>query len=258
MNSKFAILVLSCDKYADLWQPFFKLFWKNWSDCPYPVYLGSNTISYKDKRVKTILSGKDENWSSSYKRILDQIPEKYLFVWVEDGFIISNIDTTKFAGIFRFMAKRRAKHIHIKPSPEPSAVFNKDYGIYEKGIPYRVNLVGFWRKEYLFKLLLDGENGWNFEIMGSYRTSYDEGFYCLNNKLFDYVHAIEKGKWLPEANNYCKTYGFKIDKINRDIITPLMIIKSKLKSLYFDLVIKINWRFRVKLMDILRKLIVSY
>jgi len=37
-----SILIPSCDKYSDLWRPFFTLFWRHWPDCPFPVYLGSN------------------------------------------------------------------------------------------------------------------------------------------------------------------------------------------------------------------------
>ena len=39
MTSDSAILILSCDKFSDLWKPFFDLFWKYWPDCPYNVYL---------------------------------------------------------------------------------------------------------------------------------------------------------------------------------------------------------------------------
>lgn len=42
-----AVVVASCDAYADLWEPFFRLFRRYWPDCPYPVYLGSNFRTYR-------------------------------------------------------------------------------------------------------------------------------------------------------------------------------------------------------------------
>ena len=39
IKNKFAILIVSCDKYSDLWDPFFKLFFKFWPDCPFNIYL---------------------------------------------------------------------------------------------------------------------------------------------------------------------------------------------------------------------------
>lgn len=259
MNSDFAILILSCDKYSDLWDPFFKLFWKSWSDCPYPVYLGSNTISYKgDKRVETILSGEDKNWSSSYKTILKKIPERYIFVWVDDGFITSRIDTDKFQRSFNFLIKTHAKHIHHRPLPKPDRLHNNNYGIYDRGLPYRINVVGFWDKNYLKQLLLNGENSWNFEIMGSYRSSFDNGFYCLRKQLFSYIHLVEKGYWLSDGVNYCLKHKIKLDISSRQQLTLGYRIKSKLQSLYFDLISRISWRFRVKLMNLLRKIVISY
>ena len=49
-----SVLVISCDRYADLWRPFFELFWRHWPDCQGPVYLGSNFTDYSDPRVQTI------------------------------------------------------------------------------------------------------------------------------------------------------------------------------------------------------------
>ena len=36
------ILDVSCDRYADFWEIFFKLFDRYWLDCPYKVYFGTN------------------------------------------------------------------------------------------------------------------------------------------------------------------------------------------------------------------------
>jgi hypothetical protein len=34
---RIAIPVVSCDKYSDLWQPFFALFDRFWPDCPLDI-----------------------------------------------------------------------------------------------------------------------------------------------------------------------------------------------------------------------------
>lgn len=260
MTSKFAILILSCDKYADLWEPFFYLFWKNWQDCPYPVYLGSNTIAYKkDKRVKTVLSGKDTDWSTSFKKILAQISEKYIFVWMEDAFITSKMETERFEETFNFLKTSGAIHIYHRPNLRPDRWINEGkYGVHEKGMPYRVSVVGFWQKDYLGKLLTDGENSWNFEIMGSYRSSYTDGFYCLNKQLFEFIHLVEKGRWIPAGIDYCKQNNVPVDISARPKIMAEKRTVSILQAAYFNRLLSIDWKFRVKLMNLLRRLLVSY
>lgn len=260
MISKFALLVLSCDKYSDLWEPFFHLFWKNWPNCPYPVYVGSNTIVYKkDQRVKTILSGKDTDWSTSFKKILAQIPEKYIFVWMEDAFITSKIATTKFEETFNFMKMSRAVHIYHRTNLRPAKWINKGkYGVYEKGMPYRVSAVGFWQKDYLISLLLNGENSWGFEVFGSYRASFDEGFYCLDKQLFEFIHLVEKGRWLPSGIEYFKQNKVTMDISARPKIVAERRILSILQAVYFNRILSIDWKYRVKIMNLLRRLLVSY
>lgn len=260
MPSEFSVLILSCDKYTDLWGPFFLQFWRNWPDCPYPVYLGSNTTAYKkDKRIKTILSGKDIDWSASFKKILAQIPEIYIFVWMEDALITSKIETESFEETFNFMKTSGAVHIYHRPNLQPERWIKKGkYGVYEKGMPYRISAVGFWKKDYLASLLLNGENSWGFEVFGSYRTSFDEGFYCLDKQLFEFIHLVEKGKWLPAGIDYCKQNKVPINISARPKIVAGKKILSILQAAYFNRVLSINWNYRVKLMNLLRRLLVSY
>ncbi len=71
-----AVLVTSCDKYQDLWEPFFTLFFRYWQDCPYPVYLGTNHLKYDHERVKTIAVGDETDWSSDFRSMLEQIPQR--------------------------------------------------------------------------------------------------------------------------------------------------------------------------------------
>ncbi len=251
-----AVLVLSCDKYRDLWDPFFKQFWKYWPDCPYKIYLGTNEVSYKNKGITTVLSGKDSNWSESYRKILNQIPEKNLFIWMEDAFITSKVNASIFSLCFDFFQKKQANHIHFRPVPKPDKTIENNFGMYQKGMPYRATVIGFWKKDYLEKLLVNGENAWNFEIMGSYRTSFDEGFYCLLKPAIRYIHMVEKGKWIKTALIYCKKNNIDID-VNARQSAQFSLI-SPIKDLYYTVMLNKPWAFRVKLMNLLRKLIVSY
>ena len=52
-----AVLILSCDKYADIWTTFFAFFFKYWPDCPFTIYLASNEKQFEHDRVVTIRKG---------------------------------------------------------------------------------------------------------------------------------------------------------------------------------------------------------
>jgi hypothetical protein len=257
MKKNLGILVLSCDKYADLWQPFFDLFAKNYNGS-YQVYLGINTNDCKINGIKTIHSGKDIDWSTSCKKIVQQIQHEYILVLLEDFFITSKIDVETITQTVQFMQEHDAKHIHTCSIIKPDKNLNEQYGILEKQAPYRVAVAGFWNKEYLLNLLINGESPWNFEIQGSYRTAYDDGFYCLKKPLFSYVHVMEKGCYFPKAVKYCQKHNIPLELDKRPILKNQFNLKSKLQMYYFNLMIKVPWKFRVKLMNILRKLLISY
>lgn len=256
--NELTILFLSCDKYADLWKPLFYCFRKYWKNCPYPLALGSNTISFEDKTIKTILSGPDADWSSSLRAILKQIDTPYVFLWLDDIFPIETIDARQFTDTLEFMKRTGAKHVHVEPKPAPDAVTaGGTFGVYKRGAPYRAITFGFWETSYLPHLLLPGETPWSFEIMGSYRTSYMDGFYCSMKNIIPRIHIVEKGKIFQESYEYCRRHGIPLSSA-RETLSNAFHWKSELQKYYFNAMIRVPWNIRLGTMNILRKLLISY
>lgn len=251
------ILFLSCDGYRDLWKPLFYSVNKFWKDCPYPIRLGSNTIEYKNNKIQTILSGPDSDWSTSLNRILKKVETPYVFLWLDDIFPVREIDAEQFAKTLDFMIRRKAKHIHVEPKPAPDSIVD-NYGVYEKGAPYRATAFGFWDVSYLSHLLISGETPWNFEIMGSYRTAYDDGFYCVMNNFIPRIHVVEKGNIFREAADYCMRHNIPLDTAKRQVLGSGSYIRSQLQKYYFNAMMNISWKRRVRAMNALRKLLISY
>lgn len=261
MKNEYAILIVSCDKYRDLWDPFFQCFWKQWKNCPFPVYLQTNEIPYLGKhkgKAINLLTGKDEDWSTSLKRTLRQIPEKYVFMWNEDLFLSAPVSSKLFRKYFDLLKRKKGKHIHYRCiPPADSYEENRQLGVYLRRMPYRSIVMGFWDSSYLYSLLLTGESPWQFEIMGSYRTSYDDGFYCATQPIIEFAHMAEKGRWQHAGVEYCRNNNIAIDLSARPQ-GKANYIKSDLIKFYFNGILKIPWQWRLTVMDILRKIFVTY
>src|SRR5579875_2993140 len=80
-----AVLVMSCDAYRDLWNPFFTLFRRYWHDCPWPVYLGTNRLQFADEHVTSLAAG-DGPWSERLRFCLQQIEADFVLLLLEDYF----------------------------------------------------------------------------------------------------------------------------------------------------------------------------
>lgn len=254
-----AILVLSCDKYADLWPSFLRQFRKFFPVEAYPLYFGSNKVRCDGPGVIPVLSGDDPDWSTSFKRILAQIREPKLFVILEDLFLASPVDADGFQAALTCLFEKDALHIKYWASPPVDEVTdNPRIGTYRRGAPYRATVCGFWDREYLMSLLIDGENPWNFEILGSYRTSYSEGFYGLTRPLCAYRNMIEKGCWIPQSVAWARKEGIALQLEKRALLKGGNQFVSRAKMLYFGLMLQVPWRWRVALMNKLRRALISY
>ena len=195
-NNKIALLVVSCDKYSDLWKPFFDLFFKYWYDCPLKIYLLSNDKSYDDTRVSSILVGEDESWSDNLRKAIQHIKENFIFMFIDDLFLVDYVKTDKVLKTFDWMIMHQPNYVRLNPSETPDKPFNHLVGIVSKGTIYRTSTVmSVWKKELLLKLLMPGENAWEFEIDGSIRSDGYEGFYSTWEFLFPVENGVIKGKW---------------------------------------------------------------
>jgi hypothetical protein len=254
-----AVVVMSSDRYADLWPTFFDRFRQCWPSCPYPVFLGSNTIQHHGHDfVTTLLSGPDRDWSSSARKIITQIPQPYLVVLLEDLLITADVDSAEVVQAIHSMHRHGSRHIQLACRLPADHIDAEGYGVIHPGAPYRVNVCGLWRKDAFLDLLIDGESPWNFEIMGSYRSRYVGGFLRARRSPIQLLNLVEKGLFLPAAVAYCRRKDIALPLETRGTLGVRQGLVSWLQRCWFHTVVRVPWRLRVFMMNVLRKLLVSY
>jgi hypothetical protein len=221
IQNKFAILVVSCDKYSDLWNPFFKSFLKFWPDCPFNIYLLSNYKYVNIPKVRSLSIGDDISWSDNLYKGINSLKEDYIFLFLEDLFLVDFVETSKILNIFTWIMESNANYVRINPSAtKADKKFNDLVGIISKGTIYRTSTVlSIWKKDILLNLLKANESAWDFEIYGSLRSDIYDGFYATWRKYFSIINAIIKGKWQRKAIRKLNSIGIEIDLDNREIMT---------------------------------------
>jgi len=229
-----SVLVVSCDKYHDLWVPFFTLFFRYWPDCPYPVYLCSNEKTHEDEGVQTLLTGPDLSWSTTLKRCLERLPTPYLILFQEDFLFTKKVDTQRVGALVSCLRNQEAACLRLYPSPPPDRPTQEDPEVGEiaTGAAYRVSLqAAIWDKAVLYGLLKDGESPWDLEYAGSERSnSIPRRFLSISGgnrerwPLDYFSTAVVQGKWVREAVALCAREGIRVDETSRAIesaIEPL-------------------------------------
>lgn len=267
------VLVCSCDDYEDTWYPFFKLFNKFWSDCPYDIYLNTEEkkFSFDELNVKC--------FSSQYKKMpygkrllncLNCIDTKYVLILLDDFFLREKVNTKEIQNYIEFM----------KINPDVAVIsfdsvkdeLNIDDGKLEKFLlrpkyaEYKVNLqAGIWNKEKLMSYIRENDSPWDVEIQGTFRSyETDDKFYTLKDLSLSPINygkkqgltwGIVRGKWVYEdvkplfdkhdIDVDLEQRGlFDIDNFEDITIAPKRPLKQRINSLGFKLWFKMNM-FRI-------------
>ena len=256
-----SVLVPSCDKYSDLWRPFFTLFWRNWADCPFPVCLGSNELVFADERIQTIAVGADPGWSAGARRMLGQIPTPYVLIMLDDFFLRRPVSTSRILALLETLrrldghmlrlVRKRRPDFPVDGFPDVGRINNMD------GAPYCVSLQAtLWRREFLLALLRDDETIWQFETEGSARAQdLPPGFYTVRHDALDYGrHVVQGGQWFWWDVRRHGRMNIGCDFSRRPIMSPWGEIAWRLGRVRKMALNAIPWKTRRKTREWLRKL----
>ena len=214
-----------------------------------------NNYQKKDDLVKIYIYNSD--WSTRIKKTLNQIDNENILLITEDTFIFSeNLENFNFCFDF-FLNNKYCLYLRLHSLKNHYQNLKKINELPPLA-PYRFAGPGFWKKIALFNLLLESESPWDFEIMGSYRSrKYKNGFFYPQKCIFKEINVIKKGKYTKQGYDYIKNLDI-VGKKNIMKQNLIDYIKNSILKFVFNIVFLIPWRFRVKIMNLLRKALVSY
>jgi hypothetical protein len=217
------LLVASCDRYADLWSPYFMLWRRYWPDCPFPVALITEELQPRIDGVRALALGAGMDWSTLMLRALEAARTPYVLLTLEDFFLRRAVDTGRILSLFEDVQRQDVRMLRLIPRPgptEPIAV-GAEYGAIAPDAPYRVSTqAAFWHVETLRSLLVPGESAWEFEWKGSARGAAVPGFFAVGKAALPYRHhVIERGKWFPWEARRFQRLGIGVDLAARPVMT---------------------------------------
>lgn len=240
--SNLTILINSCDKYEDAWDPFFRILKKQWPECEkYRIVLNTETKVYNCDflNVETVCGGKEVTWSQRLKYVLNQINTDFILYLLEDFFLLERVSNETFEEALSLIQnnkdigyiglKYQKKREYRNPADEDNSVrfINKDKVVSVN----RINsMSALWNKQWLMSIIKDHETPWEFELYGSERSrrtpekvliinNSDGVCPCVFNYNVDvkYGHGITGGGWLPKNIELFEQYGIKVNFDNLGI-----------------------------------------
>ena len=256
VNNQVSVLLSSCDAYEDAWYPFFRLFNKFWN-CPYKVYLNTETKTCHEEKVITLNSvEKNKSWSMRLKYALKRIPSKYIIFFLEDFFLLDYVNQNEINRCIDIMERDKKIAVIDFEYCDRCNYHKTEYcGYSERDLSsmYFLNCqTAIWRRKDLIRFLSPYESPWQFEIFGTERVKlYNKRFLCSSGENITFLYNVDwndgyglhGGKWLKsnielfEKNNICVDFSrmgfYDGSNVDTECPAPQKCIKDRLMYLLY-------------------------
>ena len=213
MNKKMTMLILSCYKFSDLWDGNVKQLETHWSDRMMETYIVTDKVSEKTyQNVKILAVGDNVEWSDRLFCALSQIHTEYVFITLDDYYLIRDVSTAGMMKMLEMMDCHDLDYVRLFKRPtratkEPIEGYTKAYYV-DCSRPYSVNLYsGIWKTAFLKACVADPLNPWEFEVaLPKMACAYGAKCAVSNNKDFVILDVVRKGKLLHNSYYYFKRH----------------------------------------------------
>jgi hypothetical protein len=212
-----SIVIVSCWKYRDTWEPLSETFKRYWADCEYKKFLITDKC---DPKLSTCFNyievAGDYDWSTQLAVAITKINDDNILLLLDDFFLRTKVNSRKLFEIYNEFVGDNLDYLRIIKRPRPDIkIKNRIYGKSYLNHSYAVNTQpALWKKNVLSKILCNGESIWEFERNA--RLRFQQLGYTAHATNHNYLptvglfapHVIIRGEWI-----LTEYYLFKYKKI---------------------------------------------
>ena len=215
MYDKVSLIYNTCDKYEPLWDGFFTLFKKYWSEFSGKIILNTEEKSYSTEGLSIERPPKNSTkctWSERILNSLEFAGTPYVIMTLDDFYFKSEVKVEEIEKCLSRMENDpniMLFNFAWQPAPNKKDPDSDNFERRGRFSQYRINTqITLWRTSYLKKILRSYENPWQFEINGSFRSSLTGGkLYSLKKDAplvfdYDYGFLIIRSKLNQEVASY--------------------------------------------------------
>jgi hypothetical protein len=213
MKKDMTMLILSCDKFSDLWDGHVKMLERYWPDRDIETMIVTDIPTKKHfPNIDIIAAGSDGAWTDRLAFALSLVKTEYVFVTLDDYYLIKNVEDQKISEILEMMNTEHVDYVRLYPRPksakgEPFSDYQKIYQI-DTSKNYSVNLYsGIWRADFLQYSVKVPKTIWQFEVT-LHKRAEEYGAKCVVSLRdeFKILDVVRKGKLLHKSALYFKRH----------------------------------------------------
>lgn len=203
------LLLLTCDKTRKI--------------IPAQQWLFKKYVNYPFEYIYVDLKSEDiNNWSINILNKIKNIDDEYIGFGLDDYLPISNFDEDVFNHMLNIMKKdKQIVRYEIGHTTVPHIIFKEESDFLIKEIPqmadYRMSCqISIWKKDYLFKMLSNRCNPWQFEQSVSQLSKGDGKKMILSDKRWA-LRWIRQSALSGRHPNKVNVLGINLNDIKKMI-----------------------------------------
>lgn len=213
------VLVLSCDKNEDIFEPFHYCMEKYWKDHPEVIYA---TETIQNPYYKTICYNYPlENWTTRIRKTLNDIEDDQILIMIDDFFIRQPVDTKRI----EYLSTQLKGNIAVfgfEKSFDSNDVETDVVGMKRRqhDSAYEVCInCGLWQKDKFIDILKGEHNPWEVEGIQDncgYDHYINSGEYIIDWGYVTWIPTgLFKGRWCRNIIPFFEKEGISVDYSKR-------------------------------------------
>lgn len=209
------IIVFSCDKDEDTFEPFHHCMEKYYPGHPEIIYATESIIN---PYYKTITKDYPLNqWTKRIRETLEEIDDNKVLIMIDDCFIREPVNKARI----RYALNKLKGNMAMFNFEKSFDLTDEECGLVgfkkrQHGSSYEVSLLcGLWQKDKLIDILSEDSDPWSVEYRQDnkgYDFYINSGDYIINWGYKTWSPAgIFKGKWCKEVVDFFTKEGIEVD-----------------------------------------------
>lgn len=234
-NQDMAIVVVSFDKYSDIWDVFALCINRYWKNRQYKTYLITNEKSPVYEGIDIISTGKEVSWSYRVRKALGSIKEEYIMLLLEDYLISEKVDNHRVEKTLKYIRTYDLDYLRIVPIPVMKNAKKGKFAVpITSNMVYGVNLqAAIWKRDYLLRVLTEENlSAWEVEARQKFgeSTRIDGKCYATNDFVIHYLNGIIQGKWYIKTIESFASQGIEIPLGKRSVMTDKDMRRENIRN----------------------------
>ncbi len=248
------VLILSCDRYSDLWDGHVKMLRKHWHGrCAKTVIVSESSCGKSYEDIEILEAGKNTEFSERLGSALKNTKTDFVLIVLDDYYLSADVKSSELAYLIDIMEKEKIGYLRLYSLPRQKDRIEGYSDLYVVDLnrgSYAVNLFpAIWKTEFALSTIGVPASAWEYEVSLT-PAAIKSGVLCAMTytPYYKVNDIVRKGKIQHKSVRFLRKNGIKLEGRNTCLLIDDVLFRSK---------VLIKEYLPIKVFKVIKKLLVK-